>query len=82
MVVRQDGYEPYESMVHVKAGDDVTLRATMVEETPNVLESWWFWTGAGVAVSATVVVTYFATRPDPERPAPNGGGLGWVVPLE
>jgi hypothetical protein len=79
--VRQEGYETYETQVKVKAGEQITLRATLAEEQPSVLTRWWFWTAAGVAVTGTVVATYMATRPEPERPPLDGGGLGWVVPL-
>ncbi|MBW2458500.1 MAG: PEGA domain-containing protein [Deltaproteobacteria bacterium] len=82
VVVRQDGYTPYETLVRVKPGEAVKLRATLVEEEDSVFESWWFWTAAGAVVTGAVVTTYFLTRPDPERPALNGGGLGWTVPLE
>jgi hypothetical protein len=82
VVVKQDGYAPYESLVRVKPGEAVKLRATLVEEEPSVFESWWFWTAAGAVVTGAVVTTYFLTQPEPTRPALNGGGLGWTVPLQ
>jgi hypothetical protein len=81
VAVEHDGYTPYASSVRVKPGEEVTLRANLVEEEPSVLETWWFWTAAGVVITGAVVGTYFATRPEAERPPLNGGGLGWVVPI-
>jgi hypothetical protein len=40
---------------------------------------WWFWTAVGAVVVGSAVGTYYATRPDPERPPVDGGGLGWSV---
>ncbi len=82
VVVRQTGYVPYKTKLQVKAGEAVNLQAALDKASPNVLEQWWFWTSAGVIVTAAVVGTYFATRPEPTRPALNGGGLGWTVPID
>jgi hypothetical protein len=81
VVVTADGFEPYETQTTVKAGQELRLRATLVEESPSIVTRWWFWTGAGVVITGAIIGTYFATRPEPERPAVNGGSLGWAVPL-
>lgn len=82
VVVSADGFEPYTTEVKLVSGEELALRATLLEESPSVFEAWWFWTAAGVVVTGAVVGTYFATRPEPTRPALDGGGLGWTVPLE
>lgn len=82
VTVVSEGHEPYETQVSVKPGEAVTLKATLPEATPSIVERWWFWTIAGVVVTGAVVGTYFGTRPEPERPPLDGGGLGWTVPLE
>jgi hypothetical protein len=81
VVVNAEGFEPYETQASVKAGQEVRLRARLVEESPSVLTRWWFWTGAGVVITGAIIGTYFATLPEPERPAVDGGTLGWTVPL-
>jgi hypothetical protein len=82
VTVQAPDHEPYETRIDVQPGEEVTLRATLPERNPSIVERWWFWTAAGVVVTGAVIGTYFATRPDPERPALNGGGLGWTVPIE
>ena len=82
VVVSAAGFEPYTTEVQLKSGEELALRATLVEESPSVFEQWWFWTAAGVVVTGAVIGTYFATRPEPTRPALDGGGLGWTVPIE
>ncbi len=77
--VRKLGFLPYETTVKVNAGEQPSLVATLSPETTPVYKTWWFWSAAAVVVAGAAVGTYFLTRPDPERPAPNGGGLGWVV---
>ena len=52
--VAKDGYETYESVVDVKAGEEAALQAKLVEESTPVYETWWFWSGAA-AIVATVV---------------------------
>ena len=80
--VEADGREPYRSQVELESGKAHLVRADLPEKSTSVLESWWFWTAAGVVVTGAVVGTYFATRPEPTRPPLDGGGLGWTVPLE
>lgn len=82
VIVKKEGYVPYESMVALKPGDDVTLRAQLTPEPKSVLKRWWFWSGAAVVLTAVAVGTYFAVRPEPMRPPLDGGGLGWSVPLK
>ena len=77
-----DDREPYRSQVELESGKAHVVRADLPEESTSVLESWWFWTAAGVVVTGAVVGTYFATRPEPTRPPLDGGGLGWTVPLQ
>jgi hypothetical protein len=44
-------------------------------ETGSLLESWWFWTLAGVVVAGTAVAVVAATQPDD---APGERGIGGV----
>jgi hypothetical protein len=81
LTVSADDHESYKAQVDLDPGEDLTLKAKLVEETPSIVERWWFWTLAGVVVTGAVIGTYFAVRPEPERPPLNGGGLGWTVPL-
>jgi PEGA domain-containing protein len=82
VLVEADGFGAYETEVTLRAGEESQLRATLVEEAPPIAERWWFWTTlAGLAATA-VVTTVVATRPEPTRPALDGGGLGWTVPVE
>ena len=82
VTVQAPGHEPYETTVAMQPGEETTLRATLPERSPSIVERWWFWTAAGVVVTGAVIGTYFGTRPKPKRPGLNGGGLGWTVPLE
>lgn len=79
VLVTKQGFEPYEALVEVQAGEQSALRATMVEETELLTEKWWFWTAAGAVVIGGAVATYALTRPDPEPPPYDGGSTGWVV---
>lgn len=81
VTVRRDGFERFESVVIAQPGELVELLATLKPRTPSIVERWWFWTLAGVAVTGVAVGTYFATRPEPTRPAIDGGTLGWKVEL-
>jgi hypothetical protein len=82
LTVSADDHEPYKTQLDLDPGEDLALKAKLVEETPSIVERWWFWTAAGVVVTGAVIGTYFAVRPEPERPPLNGGGLGWTVPLQ
>lgn len=79
VVVRKPGFVTYQSKVKVGPGEEPAILATLPEETTPVTKKWWFWTGAAAVIAGAAIGTYFLTRPDPERPAPNGGALGWVV---
>jgi hypothetical protein len=79
VVVRKPGFLTYETTTELAAGQRAELVATLREEKPTLLSRWWFWTAAAVVVSGAAVTTYAVTRPDPERPPLDGGGLGWTV---
>jgi hypothetical protein len=79
VVVKKPGFVTYETRVLLKPGGQADLRAKLPEVEPVLTDRWWFWAAAGVVVVGAAVTTYALTRPDPERPPPNGGTLGWVV---
>jgi hypothetical protein len=79
IVVRKPGFVTYQSQVKVGPGEEPAILATLPEETTPVTKKVWFWSVAAMVVAGAAVGTYFLTRPDPERPAPSGGALGWVV---
>ncbi|APR76143.1 TonB-dependent receptor [Minicystis rosea] len=79
VVVRKRDFDPYEVNVNAAAGQRVDLAASLKPHRPSVLTRWWFWTAAAAVVTGVVVTTYVATRPDPQRPPIDGGGLGWAV---
>jgi hypothetical protein len=79
VAVRKTGYVPFETDAVLEAGGRVELSAPLAPEKTPITKTWWFWTIAGSVVTLATVTTYFVTRPDPERPAANGGGLGWVL---
>jgi hypothetical protein len=79
VAVRKTGFVPFETDAVLEPGGRVELSAPLAPEKTPVTKTWWFWTVAGGVVALATVTTYFATRPDPERPAANGGGLGWVL---
>jgi hypothetical protein len=81
IVVRKEGFVPYETSVSLAAGESVNINATLPEDTPGIHERWWFWSAIGVTLTAVAVTTYFLAQPEPERPPPDGGGFGWVVTL-
>src|SRR5262249_32397113 len=77
--VKKKGFLPYTTQVTVQPGEEIKLRATLLEEKPSIVERWWFWTAAGAVIAGGVVVTYVATRPKPEPPPYDGGSTGWIV---
>jgi hypothetical protein len=79
--VRRDGYVTYRSEVLLRPGENVSMRAELARESQSLTSQWWFWTTAAVVVTGVAAGTYYATRPEPEPPPLNGGGLGWVVPI-
>lgn len=79
VAVRKKGYVPYLTTVRVSPGDHPSLSANLAEETTPVYKKVWFWSVAAGIVAGAAVGTYLLTRPEPQRPAPDGGGIGWVV---
>jgi hypothetical protein len=73
------------SGLHGPGGDATVSRLVVLRpffvDVHEVTVAEWFWTVAGVLVSGAVVGTFYATRsePTPQRPAPDGGALGWAV---
>jgi PEGA domain len=79
VLVRKDGFDPYETDVLLRSAQEMDLRATLAAEEPGIHEQWWFWTSIGAALTTAAVVTYFVVRPEPQRPPLDGGGLGWTI---
>jgi hypothetical protein len=79
VLVRKPGFVSYETDAVVRPGERTELVAALREDKPSLLGRWWFWTAAGVVVAGAAVTTYALTRPEPERPPLDGGGLGWTV---
>lgn len=80
--VKKAGFLSYESRVSAQAGEDVNVFAKLPVDRPAITTRWWFWTGLGVIVVGAALATYFiAAAALAERPALNGGGLGWNVPV-
>ncbi len=79
VVVRRSGFVPYEIDTALKPGQKTDIRASLKEDKPSILTRWWFWTAAGVVVVGAATTTYLVTRPAPERPPLEGGGLGWTA---
>lgn len=77
--VRKPGFVTYQSKVNVGPGEHPSIQANLPAETTPVTKKVWFWSAIGVVVAGAAVGTYFLTRPEPQRPAPDGGALGWVV---
>jgi hypothetical protein len=79
VLVRDEGYVPYEGALSVKPGQSSSLKADLAPEKPSIFSRWWFWTAAGVVVAGAATTTYLVTRPEPKRAPVNGGTLGWTV---
>lgn len=79
VVVKKPGYLVFDTSTNADPGQSLAVTATLREDKPALTQRWWFWTGVGVLVAGAAVTTYALTRPDPERPEVNGGGLGWAV---
>lgn len=77
--VTRTGYVPFDTEVAASPGQHVELPATLREDKKTLTQQWWFWTAAGALVIGAATTTYFLTRPDPSRPAPDTGGLGWAL---
>jgi len=81
VAVRKSGYVPYFTTIKVGPGEQPSLQASLEAETKPLYTKFWFWATAVTVVAGAAVATYFIARPEAERPAPDGGGLGWVVPV-
>jgi hypothetical protein len=68
--VEHPGFRTAETGVQIVAGQDRKLDLPL-EKEPGVLGKWWFWTGAGVLVSAGVTALICATT---ER-SPSSGDI-------
>ena len=79
VIVRRPGFISYEVDAALQPGQKTELRAKLEPEKPSLLSRWWFWTAAGVVLAGAAVTTYAITRPEPERPPIDGGGLGWAA---
>jgi len=79
VVVKKPGFLIFDTSTNADPGQNLNVTATLREDKPSLTQRWWFWTGVGVVVAGAALTTYVVTRPDPERPAVNGGGLGWAV---
>lgn len=79
VVVRKPGFDPYAIDVRLAAGEQQDLRAKLKVHEPSLLTRWWFWGATVAVVGGAAVATYALTRPAPERPPVDGGGLGWAV---
>ncbi|MBI3206152.1 MAG: PEGA domain-containing protein [Myxococcales bacterium] len=79
IAVRKQGFLPYEVSARARAGERVEVPARLQRDEPALTQRWWFWTAAGVVVAGVALGTYAATRPEPDRPAVDGGGLGWAI---
>jgi hypothetical protein len=77
--VAHRGYLTYDTEVFARPGEHVDISAPMKPESRSIVQQWWFWTIAGVVLTGAALTTYFVTRPDPTRPPPDGGGLGWTL---
>jgi hypothetical protein len=80
--VTSEGYVPYESKIDLRPGQTYPFDARLAPEKPALTKQWWFWAGAVATVATAGVITYYAVRPDPTRPDPNGGKLGWVAEVK
>ncbi len=79
VIVKKPGFLVFDTSTTADPGQSLNVTAMLREDKPALTQRWWFWTGVGVVVLGAAVTTYALTRPDPQRPAVNGGGLGWSV---
>lgn len=79
VAVKRPGFLTYEVDAALRAGQKTDLNARLEPEKPSLFGRWWFWTAAGAVVAGAAITTYFLVRPEPERPATDGGGLGWTA---
>ena len=78
LLVRKQGFTPYETQFTVAAGEEVNLNAPLSPEKKSVVKKWWFWTAIGAAVTVAATGAYLGAKAA-ETPQLDGGGLGWVV---
>lgn len=81
VTVEKAGFDPFETDARLGPGQRSELSAPMREHHPSVVTRWWFWTVAGVVVAGVAATTWLATRPSPERPPVDTGGLGWAAKI-
>jgi hypothetical protein len=81
VVVRRDGFVPYDFQLQVGPGEETALRAELAKSKPSLFSRWWFWTAAGVVVAGAAATTYLLVRPGPTRGEVDGGTTGWRVDL-
>lgn len=79
IMVRKPGFDPYEIDTTVAAGQRAELAAALKPQRPSIVTRWWFWTAASAVIAGAAITTYALTRPAPQRPPLDGGGLGWAV---
>lgn len=80
--VTNEGYTPYESKLTLRPGQTLPIDAKLTPEPTPLTKKWWFWTSVALGLTAVGVTTYFIVRPEPERPAPEAGGLGWLAEVK
>ncbi|MBS2013651.1 MAG: PEGA domain-containing protein [Deltaproteobacteria bacterium] len=56
ITLTRDGYDPAETSIVVKAGEDRQVSVPMATHE-TITSKWWFWTGIGVIVAGGVVAT-------------------------
>jgi hypothetical protein len=83
VTVKKSGFLSYESHITTQPGESANVFAKLPIEKKAITQRWWFWTSLGVAVAGGAVGAYFIalSQTTPHRPALNGGGLGWNVPV-
>jgi hypothetical protein len=83
VLVKKDGFKPYDTAFALQPGQKVDLRAALGKEDASITKRWWFWTAAGALVVGVAAGTYALTRGETTRQEPlDGGGLGWTVKLQ
>jgi len=81
VVVRREGFVPYDFQLQVGPGEETSVRAELAKSKPSLFSRWWFWTAAGVVIAGAATTTYLLTRPAPARGEVDGGTTGWRVDI-